>query len=176
MTSPGQSFAVDVSPGELHFNSAHFITFAGTCENLHGHNFHVRLGAEGGNTDDAFVIDFVLLNRLAAEVCLELHDKVLVPGQSREVLWSEDGDLIQIESYGKRFTLPAENCAVLPVSNTTAEMLAWYILETLVPRLEAQASMAKVEVLQVAVEEADRQWGICRRRVGAGDLTHERTA
>ncbi|MCG8122586.1 MAG: 6-carboxytetrahydropterin synthase, partial [Candidatus Thiodiazotropha taylori] len=31
-----------MSPGELHFNSAHFITFNNSCENLHGHNFHVR--------------------------------------------------------------------------------------------------------------------------------------
>ena len=62
-------FAVRVHPGELHFNAAHFITFNGTCENLHGHNFHVKLEARGGNTGDAFVIDFVLLNRLAAAVC-----------------------------------------------------------------------------------------------------------
>jgi 6-pyruvoyltetrahydropterin/6-carboxytetrahydropterin synthase len=176
LTSPTHSFAVDVSPGELHFNSAHFITFGGTCENLHGHNFHVRLTAEGSNTVDAFVIDFVLLNRLAAEVCSELHDRVLVPGQSREVSWSEDGGLVHIESHGKRLTLPAGNCTVLPVSNTTAEMLAWYILETLVPRIEAHASLTNVELLQVAVEEADHQWGVCRRLVGAGRIAHDRTA
>ena len=136
----------------------------------------MRLSAEGSNTDDAFVIDFVLLNRLAAEVCSELHDKVLVPGRSREVSWSEDGGLVHIESYGKRFTLPAENCAVLPVSNTTAEMLAWHILETVMPRLQAHASLTKVEVLQVAGEEADRQRGICRRDLGTGTTADERIA
>jgi 6-pyruvoyltetrahydropterin/6-carboxytetrahydropterin synthase len=160
-----QCFAVDVHPGELFFNAAHFITFGGTCENLHGHNFHVRLQAQGGNNTDSFVVDFVLLNRLAAEICAELNDKVLLPGESREITLREDGDQIQVSSYGKHFTLPADNCAVLPLRNTTAEMLAWYILDTLVPRLDAHAALAEVSLLQVAVEEADNQWGICRREL-----------
>jgi 6-pyruvoyltetrahydropterin/6-carboxytetrahydropterin synthase len=169
-----ESFAIDVDPGELHFNSAHFITFGGSCENLHGHNFHVRLQARGGNTSDAFVIDFVLLNRLAAEVCAQLNDKVLVPGRSKEVNLREDGDRIQVSSYGKEFTLPASNCAVLPVPNTTAEMLAWHILESLLPRLEAHSALANVAELQVAVEEADHQWGIYRRSLDTGVAAHER--
>ena len=76
MPTENQSFAVDVYPGQLHFNAAHFITFGGTCENLHGHNFHARLQAQGSNNSDAFVVDFVLLNRLAAAICTQLNDKV----------------------------------------------------------------------------------------------------
>jgi 6-pyruvoyltetrahydropterin/6-carboxytetrahydropterin synthase len=160
------AFAVDVQPGELHFNAAHFITFGGTCENLHGHNFHVRIQAEGSNTSDAFVVDFVLLNRLAAEVCARLHDRVLLPGASSEVTLEQDGGQIRVFSHGKHFSLPASNCAVLPVSNTTAEMLAWHILESLLPGLRDHAALSAVDVLQVAVEEADHQWGVCRRRIG----------
>lgn len=170
MQNRHQEFAVDIHPGELHFNAAHFITFGGTCENLHGHNFHVRIQAEGTNTADAFVIDFVLLNRLAAEVCAQLHDKVLVAGMSEEVELEHDDDQIRVSSYGKRFSLPVSNCAVLPVSNTTAEMLAWYILESLLPPLQDHAALSRVAVLQVAVEEADHQWGICRRGIGKGTV------
>lgn len=174
MPAEDQCFAVDVSPGQLHFNAAHFITFGGTCENLHGHNFHARLHAEGSNNADAFVVDFVLLNQLAAEICAQLDDKVLLPGRSDEIALREEGDHIQVASYGKSFTLPAANCAVLPVSNTTAEMLAWYILNTLVPRLEARAALQNVATLQVAVEEADHQWGICRRNLSSGVTTDGR--
>jgi 6-pyruvoyltetrahydropterin/6-carboxytetrahydropterin synthase len=113
-------------------------------------------------------MDLVLLNRLAAEVCLELHNKVLIPGRSDEFSGSENEGQIQVESHGRRFVLPAENCAVLPVSNTTAEMLAWHILERLLPRLEAQSALSDVRVIQAAVEEADRQWGLCRRELGVG--------
>ncbi|MES9971994.1 MAG: 6-carboxytetrahydropterin synthase [Candidatus Thiodiazotropha sp.] len=165
MQDHAQTFAVDVQPGELHFNSAHFITFNNSCENLHGHNFHVRIQAYGDNNDDAFVIDFVHLNRLAAEVCLSLHDKILLPGTSSEVTIVEGDSQMEVSSYDKTFSLPAVNCLILPVPNTTAEMLAWHIMECLVPKLAASSSLTHVETLEVAVEEADRQWGICRRTI-----------
>jgi 6-pyruvoyltetrahydropterin/6-carboxytetrahydropterin synthase len=163
-----QTFAVNVHPGELHFNSAHFITFNNSCENLHGHNFHVRIQAWGDNNDDAFVIDFVQLNKLAAEICLELHDKILLPGKSTEVDIEEAQGQVEVTSYDKRFSLPANNCLILPISNTTAEMLAWYIMESLLPMLEAHEALTHVASLEIAVEEADRQWGICRRDLQSG--------
>jgi 6-pyruvoyltetrahydropterin/6-carboxytetrahydropterin synthase len=162
-----QSFAVSVNPGELHFNAAHFITFDGICENLHGHNFHVRIQAFGDNNEDAFVIDFVALNKLAAEICLQMHDKILLPGESQEVRLTEQAGQIEVSSYDKYFSLPMENCLVLPLANTTAEMLAWYIMQKLIPVLAARNALAHVETLEVAVEEADHQWGICRHNLRA---------
>lgn len=153
-------YAVRVHPGELHFNAAHFITFDGICENLHGHNFHVELEARGQNTGDAFVIDFVMLNRLAAGICRELHDGVLLPGESTEVTIAEQDGMVSVESYGKRFLLPGESAIVLPVSNTTAEMLASHIGNRLEEELVQCGAGANLASLQVAVEEADNQWGI----------------
>jgi 6-pyruvoyltetrahydropterin/6-carboxytetrahydropterin synthase len=161
------SFAVSVNPGELHFNSAHFITFNHCCENLHGHNFHVRIQAYGENTDDGFVIDFVLLNRVTAEVCQVLHDKILLPGLSKEVDISVKDEQIEVSSYDKRFSLPADNCLILPIANATAEMLAWYIMESLLPKLESLNALEHVAHLEIGVEEADQQWGICRRKIKA---------
>ncbi|MES9816270.1 MAG: 6-pyruvoyl trahydropterin synthase family protein [Candidatus Thiodiazotropha sp.] len=168
MLNHAQTFAVNVHPGELHFNSAHFITFDNSCENLHGHNFHLRIQAHGDNNEDAFVIDFVQLNRLAAEICSGLHDKVLLPGKSDEVAIKKSGGQLEVSSYGKVFSLPAGNCLILPVTNTTAEMIAWYIMESLLPKLEACAALSHVKTLEVAVEEADHQWGICRRVIHSG--------
>jgi 6-pyruvoyltetrahydropterin/6-carboxytetrahydropterin synthase len=164
-----QTFAVNVQPGELHFNSAHFITFNNSCENLHGHNFHVRIQAYGDNNEDAYVIDFVRLNRLATEVCLQLHDRILLPGKSEEVDIREAYGQLEVSSYEKKFSLPASNCLILPIANATAEMLAWYIMESLLPKLEACSALTHVETLEVAVEEADNQWGICRRAIHDGD-------
>ncbi|MCU7930797.1 MAG: 6-carboxytetrahydropterin synthase [Candidatus Thiodiazotropha sp. (ex Codakia rugifera)] len=168
MSKPTQQFAVSVNPGELHFNAAHFITFNNSCENLHGHNFHVRIQASGENNSDAFVIDFVQLNRLAAGICRQLHDKILLPGGSNEVSILNKEGQIEVSSYGKRFSLPIENCLTLPIANTTAEMLAWYIMESLIPLLEDHAALGHVEHLEIAVEEADHQWGICRRHLHSG--------
>lgn len=163
-----ERFAVWIEPAELHFNAAHFITFGGTCENLHGHNFHVRLRVHGDNTGDAFVVDFVELTALAREVCATLHDRVLLPGASREVRLTRGDGWIEASAYGKRFVLPAQNCAVLPVANTTAEMLAWHIGEELLRALRARERLDNLDEIEVAVEEADRQWGVCRRPLRAG--------
>ena len=168
MPKPIQQFAVSVHPGELHFNAAHFITFDNSCENLHGHNFHVRIQAWGENNDDAFVIDFVQLNRLAAGICAQLHDRILLPGKSGEVTLQEREGQIEVSSHGKRFSLPSENCRILPLPNTTAEMLAWYIMESLLPLLAQHSALEHLDNLEIAVEEADHQWGICRRSIDSG--------
>lgn len=164
-TTKMSQYAVRVHPGELHFNAAHFITFNGTCENLHGHNFHVRIDARGENTDDAFVIDFVLLTRLAAQICKELHDGVLLPAESREVRIEERDGLVSVHSYDKRFVLPRESCILLPLPNTTAEMLAFHISRRLMQELERAQGIGKLRSLEVAVEEADQQWGVYTREV-----------
>lgn len=159
------SYSVSVDPGELGFSAAHFITFNSTCENLHGHNFHVRVNASGGNDGDELVVDFVLITRMAGKICRRLHDKVLLPSQSAEIRLEDRGEFIHVSSYDKRFVLPADNCYLLPVRNATAEMLAFYICSELLEALQRHNAAGNIRELEVAVEEADRQWGIYRLRV-----------
>jgi 6-pyruvoyltetrahydropterin/6-carboxytetrahydropterin synthase len=158
-------FSTFISPWELHFNAAHFITYANVCENLHGHNFHARIDAFGTNTEDGYVIDFVLLNRLAAKVCATLNDRVLLPGNSTVVRIEAKDNMVEVESFGKHFLLPHENCLILPISNTTAELLAWYISEELIRQLQEANALSNIETIEVSVEEADQQWGACKRRI-----------
>lgn len=161
-----KSYAVRVNPGELHFSAAHFITFDRSCENIHGHNFHVRLEARGDNTDDAFVIDFVLFTRLGADICRELHDGVLLPEQSEEIDINrrEDG-LVDVRSYHRHYILSHESCILLPIPNTTAEMLASHISDRLLDELARHDALGNLRWLEVGVEEADDQWGVCSRDV-----------
>jgi 6-pyruvoyltetrahydropterin/6-carboxytetrahydropterin synthase len=162
-------YAVRVQPGELHFNAAHFITFERRCENLHGHNFHVRVEARGENTGDAFVVDFVLLNRLAAGICAELHDGVLLPATSSEVSIEQTPDgMVDVRSYDRRFVLSRESCILLPMPNTTAEMLARHISDRLVEALAQHAAIDNLRRLEIAVEEADNQWGVFCRELPRG--------
>lgn len=169
MTTLSPAFAIRVEPGELHFSAAHFITFNNSCENLHGHNFHVCIDARGDNDADDLVVDFVLMTRLAAGICADLNDKVLLPATSDVVKVERRERLVYVSCYDKQFMLPEDNCYLLPVSNTTAEMLAWYIGERLLESLQREGAAANVGELEVAVEEADRQWGMCRRVLNHDD-------
>ncbi len=98
-------FATWVEPADLGFNSAHFITYGQVCENLHGHNFHTRVVAHGDDTGEGYVLDFVALTRLARDICQELYDRVILPGNSPVVNLAEEDGLIKVSSFGKRFWL-----------------------------------------------------------------------
>ncbi len=169
MTTASPAFAISIDPGELYFNAAHFITFDNHCENLHGHNFHVRIDARGENGSDNLVADFVLITRLAAGICSKLNDKVLLPAESNVVRIEQRNSQTYISSYGKQFMLPDDNCYLLPVSNTTAEMLAWYIGECLIEALQQEDAVSNMSELSIAVEESSHQWGIYRSVITHGD-------
>lgn len=169
MKSATSSFSVSVDPGQLCFNAAHFITTNKSCENLHGHNFHVRIDACGYDDSDALVIDFVLINRIAEKICIHLNDKVLLPASSAEVLIEEQGEYLRVSSYNKQYVFPVDNCCLLPIGNATAEMLAWHICRQLLEALQRQNALGNLSEIEVAVEEADRQWGIYRQQVGGND-------
>jgi 6-pyruvoyltetrahydropterin/6-carboxytetrahydropterin synthase len=161
---PSTPFVTWVEPADLGFNSAHFITYGTVCENLHGHNFHTRVTAHGEDAGEGYVLDFVALTRLAGDVCKTLSDRVILPGTSPVVKIGEADGLVKVESFGKRFWIEQESAIVLPIANATAELLAWYIGERLLESLRDENLLNGVQLLEVAVEEADRQWGISRHR------------
>ena len=120
-------FRVSVSKDYLVFASAHFITFAGhRCEGLHGHNYRARVTIEGALDEEAwFVFDFVALKKLMRGLCDAIDHKVLLPLHNPKVQVVEDGDAVKVAYEGKpRYVFPRVDCALLPVTNTTVEMLA----------------------------------------------------
>ena len=55
---------------ESEFSAAHFLQhYRGKCENLHGHNYKVRLWVSGNSIDDSGMLaDFALLKKALKEV------------------------------------------------------------------------------------------------------------
>jgi len=155
-------FVTWVEPADLGFNSAHLITYGNVCENLHGHNFHTRVTAHGEDTGEGYVLDFVALTRLAREICQELSDHVILPATSPVVRLTEEDGLVKVESFGKRFWIERESCVILQIPNATAELLARHIGDRLTEALHREKLAKGVHLLEVGVEEADRQWGFSR--------------
>ncbi|OGA61901.1 MAG: hypothetical protein A3G81_25385, partial [Betaproteobacteria bacterium RIFCSPLOWO2_12_FULL_65_14] len=120
-------FRVTVEKDDLVFASAHFITLDGhRCEGLHGHNYRVRAAVEGDVTDTAwFVFDFIELKRIMSRLCGEIDHLVLLPTGSPRIRVAEEGDRVTVAVDGApRYVFPRRDCALLPLPNTTAEMLA----------------------------------------------------
>src|SRR5207247_2453461 len=154
MQRPGE-FRVSVTKDYLVFASAHFITFAGhRCEGLHGHNYRVRVTVEGALDEESwFVFDFVVLKKIMRRLCDEIDHKVLLPLENPKVQLSEDGDALRVAYEGKpRYVFPKVDCALLPVPNTTVEMLAELLTKRLRSELDA-ISARGLTAIEMEVEE-----------------------
>jgi 6-pyruvoyltetrahydropterin/6-carboxytetrahydropterin synthase len=151
-------FRVSVTKDYLVFASAHFITFAGhRCEGLHGHNYRARVTVDGALNDEAwFVFDFVELKRLMRRLCDEIDHKVLLPLENPKVGIQTEGEVVNVSYEGRpRYVFPRSDCALLPVPNTTVEMLA----ELLADRLRAEFDKLGVQGLTAIEMEVEENFG-----------------
>jgi len=157
-------FSVSVAKDYLVFSSAHFITFAGhRCEGLHGHNYRTRVTLEGALLEETwFVFDFVTLKHLMRELCDEIDHKVLLPLENPKIQVVEDGDAVTVAHEGKpRYRFPRSDCALLPVPNTTVEMLAELLAARLRARLETMGARG-LTAIEMEVEENFGQSAVYR--------------
>ena len=163
------AFRVTVCKDYLGFSSAHFITFAGhQCESLHGHNYRVGITVAGAvDPECAFVVDFALLKEAVRELVRPLDHRVLLPTRNEKVALREEGTSLVVDYFGaRRFVFPRADCALLPITNTTAEMLAEY-LAFQVRDVLRQQGVHNLESIEIEVEESVGQSAFCT--AGAGD-------
>jgi 6-pyruvoyltetrahydropterin/6-carboxytetrahydropterin synthase len=157
-------FRVSVSKDDLVFASAHFITFAGhRCEGLHGHNYRASVTLEGElNEESWFVFDFVELKEIMRRLCAELDHLVLLPLRSDRVAIVEDGAAVRVAIDGKpRYVFPRRDCALLPIPNTTVELLAQLLTDRLHAELQARGARG-VTAIEMELEETVGQAALYR--------------
>lgn len=158
------TFSVQLDKEYHVFSAAHFITFAGNiCERLHGHNYRVKVAVPGPLDANAYVIDFILLRDTLKTIVDELDHRMLLPTAHPLIQVETLGEEIEVRFRpdNRRWVFPVEDCLILPIENTTAELLAQYIAEQLFQRLRAKSAFIPSE-LEIGVDENHGQWGICR--------------
>jgi len=158
-------FKVTVTKDYLVFASAHFITFEGhRCESLHGHNYRVGVVLEGELEEESwYVYDFRNIKKLMRTLCDEIDHKVLLPLENPRLQVREEGDSVTVAYDGRpRYLFPRGDCALLPIPNTTVEMLAQYLVRQLRGRLEAAAGAARLRAIELEVEENFGQSAVYR--------------
>jgi len=156
------SFRVLLQKEQLVFSSAHFITFAGDiCECLHGHNYGVRGEVEGPLDENRYVIDFIAFRDTLATIVKRLDHHVLLATKHPLITVETTGDEVIARFRSKRWVFPAEDCMLMPIGNTTAEEIAWWIANEL--RMQLGPSVgSRLNWLEIGVDENNGQWGYCR--------------
>ena len=162
MSSQLGTYRVSLQKEQLVFSAAHFITFAGDiCECLHGHNYGVKAEVSGPLDENQYVIDFIAFRDTLAEVVKQLDHHVLLPTTHPLIEVREDEVEVVVTFRLKRWVFPREDCMLLPITNTTAEQIAWWVAvqvrEILKPKLGPN-----LHTLEVAIDENHGQWGICK--------------
>lgn len=155
----GESYSVRIAKAEHVFSAAHFITFDERCERLHGHNYHVAAEVFGPLNEDYLVVDFLAVRDELQQIANELDHYVLLPKEHQQIEVREVEGEVTVAFEDRRWTFPAGDCRLLPVANTTAELLAAHIGRRLKLALAFRCGMEDVR-LRVELDECDGQIAI----------------
>jgi 6-pyruvoyltetrahydropterin/6-carboxytetrahydropterin synthase len=162
-----RDFRVSVTKDYLVFASAHFITFAGhRCESLHGHNYRAGIVLQGTlDPQGWYVIDFSVVKKMMRGLCDAIDHKVLLPLQNPRLQITEQDEFIHVAyDHAPRYVFPKRDCALLPIPNTTVEMLAQYMAEQALAEIRSMES-AHLTAIELEVEENFGQSAVYREEM-----------
>ncbi len=156
-------FSVRLAKEHHVFSAAHFITFNGNvCERLHGHNYRVNVEVFGPLDENQYVIDFIALRDELKNITDALDHHMLLPTTHPLIRVSSTGQEVEavFTPDGRRWVFPLGDCQLLPISNTTAELLAQYIGRKLHDAILARTGQ-RFPRLRIEIDENHGQWGVC---------------
>ncbi len=157
-----ESYYVEIQKEEFTFSAAHFITFnQDICERLHGHNYGVRCRIDAGLDENQYVYDFIAVRDSLKMICHDLDHFMLLPDSHPQIKVVQHSKEIEVTFEDRRWVFPTGDCKVLPMSNTTVELLAKYIGEQLLKRL-AELGLEMPKAIELGVDENNGQWGVWR--------------
>src|SRR5947209_1270233 len=128
-----ERYKVRVTKDHLVFCSGHFISYEGDkCERLHGHNYRATVEVEGQLDVNCYVFDFIALKHRTKAITDELDHRMMLPTGNNLIAVSERPGSVHVRYGNREWLFPREDCILLPIENTTAELLARYIGQRLV--------------------------------------------
>ena len=155
----GESYRVRLTKDYLVFSAAHFITFNGNiCERLHGHNYQVEAELQGPLDDNHYVIDFIALRDHLKLLVDELDHRMLLPTDHPQIRVTATDIEVEAVFQDRRWVFPRGDCILLPVPNTTTELIARYLGQRLSAAI-ADDGLPQPSRMRIAVDENNGQWG-----------------
>jgi len=173
-SDPTTFFEVNVSKETFKFNAAHFVTYSGFRERLHGHNYKISVRLLGSRTigQDGYVIDFGEIKDVAKRICKDLNEYFICPTlstvlQITELCNDDESKSIQlICEDGAKFIFPKEDCAMLPIAHSTAEELAIYLWGKILTELNGEYLLKRnIHTMEVTCAEAVGQEAVFRMKI-----------
>ncbi|MEE2707129.1 MAG: 6-pyruvoyl tetrahydropterin synthase family protein [Planctomycetota bacterium] len=159
-----ESYHVRIEKDYLVFSAGHFITFDGdVCERLHGHNYRLAAEVHGPLDENHYVVDFIALRDTLKAIVDELDHHMLLPTEHPLIQIAADDQSVEVTFRDRRWVFPRGDCVLLPVANTTTELLARYIGLRLLDDLKERTGQVPDHV-KIAVDENFGQWGVWEQK------------
>ncbi len=156
-------FCVRIANDDLVFSAAHFITWGPTaCERLHGHSYRVATEVSGPLDEHQCVVDFAVVRGALKEIISELDHRVLLPAEHAALRVSAGAGEVEVGLADRRWVFPRDNCLLLPIADTTTELLARYVGERLRERLASQGVPAAA--VRIEIGEGSGAAAVCELR------------
>jgi 6-pyruvoyltetrahydropterin/6-carboxytetrahydropterin synthase len=156
-----RTFTIEVAKDYFNFASAHFLIFAnGKREPLHGHNYQVSVKMEGELDPAGVVLDFISFKPLVKRICDSLDHRTMIQSNSPELSVQRRAKEIEVRYKAQKIILPKSDVILLPLLNTSTELLAEHVAKLIRRQVKANFRGAKIRVIEVGVEEARGQRGI----------------
>ncbi|MGA2034447.1 MAG: 6-carboxytetrahydropterin synthase [Thermoguttaceae bacterium] len=149
-------FHVRIDRADQVFSAAHFITFADRCEPLHGHDFRVVAEVHGPLDENQYVVDFLALREELGKILAGLDHAVLLPTEHPDMSLTVSEREVEVTWADHRWVFPRGDCRLLPLANTTAELLARHIGRQLRASLKERTGRDPQRII-VEVEESPGQ-------------------
>ena len=160
-----EQYHIRVTKDYLVFSAAHFITYAGDiCERLHGHNYRVSVEIHGPLDENHYVVDFIFVRDTLQQLVAAWDHRMLLPTEHTEIKvecteHAQFGSQVEVTFRDRRWTFPREDCILLPIPNTTTELLAQRLGTQLLEAIESETGSRPTAVC-VSVDENHGQWGV----------------
>jgi 6-pyruvoyltetrahydropterin/6-carboxytetrahydropterin synthase len=156
-----RTFSIEVAKDYFNFASAHFLIFAnGQREALHGHNYQVSVKLEGELDRAGVILDFIAFKPLVKKICDGLDHRTLIQSDSPNLIVRRRATEIEVRYRRQKIILPKQDVILLPLVNTSTELLAEHVADQIRRRVKQKFHGAKIRSLEVGVEEARGQRGI----------------
>jgi len=159
------------------FSSSHFLVFKGgdpasgqveCSEPLHGHDYRIEVEMVGPlRSPGGWVVDFLVLEAALSKVAEMLDHKILLP-QPSAILQITPCDQGQIEIVApmRRWIVPSDDCAMLPIEATTTELICRHVASLVAGEVHRHDSGA-AGMLKVRVEESAGFFATCQVHLAA---------
>ncbi len=161
-------FHIRLAGDDLIFSAGHFITLVGGgCERLHGHTYRVAAEIHGPLGDEQYVVDFLAVGNALKGIVAELDHRMLLPMRHPAIRVSAGMGEVEVTFAERRWVFPQDDCLLLPLANTTTELLAEYVGERL---LAALVALGETPVMvRVEIGEGSGASAVCELRGGKAE-------